>query len=231
MSDVQWHSHGVSFTTDASAINYLEIHTYNISLISPRHQWVKRGNIQVEGIPPKKQYQLNRNVLRLENLLNLRQLSLRIWDVLENHSQAINMFWVPRLLSWHSFSPMIQIFSLLNYLNSHYTLIEVMVILTHWGRVMHICVDKLTIIGSDNGLSPSRRQAIIWANAGILLMEPLGTNFSENLIEIHTFSFKKMHLKMLKMAVICVTDVLSYSCEIVLRQMPQELTKEMPTLV
>ena len=34
-------------------------------------------------------------------------------------------------------------------------------LLTHWGRVTHICVSKLIIIGSDNGLSPSRRQAII----------------------------------------------------------------------
>ena len=67
--------------------------------------------------------------------------------------------------------------------------------LTHWGRVTHICVSKLTIIGSDNGLSPDRRQAIIWTNAGILLIGPLGTNFSEILIEILTFSFKKMRLK------------------------------------
>ena len=67
--------------------------------------------------------------------------------------------------------------------------------LTHWGRVTHICVGKLTIIGSDNGLSPGRRQAIIWTNAGILLIGPLGTNFSEILIEIDIFSFKKMHLK------------------------------------
>ena len=60
----------------------------------------------------------------------------------------------------------------------------------------HICVGKLTIIGSDNGLSPDRRQAIIWTNDGILLIEPLGTNFSEILIGIHTFLFKKMHFKM-----------------------------------
>ena len=60
----------------------------------------------------------------------------------------------------------------------------------------HICVGKLTIIGSDNGLSPGRRQAIIWTNAGILLIGPLGTNFNEIFIEIHTFSFKKIHLKM-----------------------------------
>ena len=50
---------------------------------------------------------------------------------------------------------------------------------THWGRVTHICASKLTIIGSDNGLSPSRHQAIIWTNAGILLFGPLWTNFSE----------------------------------------------------
>ena len=68
--------------------------------------------------------------------------------------------------------------------------------LTHWGRVTHICVSKLTTIGSDNGLSPGRRQAIIWTNAGILLIQTLGTNFSEILREIYTFSFKKMHLKM-----------------------------------
>ena len=60
----------------------------------------------------------------------------------------------------------------------------------------HICVSKQTIIGSDNGLSPGRRQTIIWTNDGILLIWPLRTNFSEFLIKIHTFSFKKMHLKM-----------------------------------
>ena len=67
--------------------------------------------------------------------------------------------------------------------------------LTHWGRVTHICVSKLTITGSDNGLSPDRRKSIIWTNAGILLIGPLGTNFSEILIEILTFSLKKMRLK------------------------------------
>ena len=59
----------------------------------------------------------------------------------------------------------------------------------------HICVSKLTIIGSDNGLSPGRRQAIIWTNAGILLIGPLGTNFSEISITILAFSFTKMRLK------------------------------------
>ena len=67
--------------------------------------------------------------------------------------------------------------------------------LTHWGRVTHICVGELTIIVSDNGLSPGRRQAIIWTNVGILLIGPPGTNFSEISIKILTFSFAKMRLK------------------------------------
>ena len=69
--------------------------------------------------------------------------------------------------------------------------------LAHWGRVTHICDSKLVIIGWDNGLSPGRRQAIISTNAGILLMWPFGTNFSEILIGIHIPSFKKMVSKML----------------------------------
>ena len=73
---------------------------------------------------------------------------------------------------------------------------ELSTLLTHWGRETHICVSKLTIIGSDNGLSPGRRQAIIWTNAGILLIGPLETNFGEILVGIQTLSFKKMHLKM-----------------------------------
>ena len=59
----------------------------------------------------------------------------------------------------------------------------------------HICVGKLTIIDSDNGLSPEQRQAIIWTHAGILLIGPLGTNPSQIIIGIQTFSFNKMHLK------------------------------------
>ena len=70
--------------------------------------------------------------------------------------------------------------------------IKCITFLTHWGRAMHICIGKLTTIGSDNGLSPGRRQAIIWTNARILLIGPLGTNFSEIVIGIQTFSFKKM---------------------------------------
>ena len=69
-------------------------------------------------------------------------------------------------------------------------------VLTHWGWVTHICVSMLIIVGSDNGLSPDRRQAIIWTNDGILLIGSLGTNFSEILFTIYKFSFRKMLLKM-----------------------------------
>ena len=65
--------------------------------------------------------------------------------------------------------------------------------LTRWGRVTHISVSKIIIIGSDN--EPERRQAIIWTNAWILLIWPLWTYFSEILIEIHAFAFKKYILK------------------------------------
>ena len=58
-----------------------------------------------------------------------------------------------------------------------------------WG----IFVSKLTDIGLDNGLSPGWRQAIIWTNAGTLLVR---TNFGEISREIHTFSFEKIHWKM-----------------------------------
>ena len=69
-------------------------------------------------------------------------------------------------------------------------------VLTHWGRVTHKYIGNLTIIGSDIGLWPGRCQAIIWTNDGILLIGPFETNFSETLIKIHAFSFKKTHLKM-----------------------------------
>ena len=64
-------------------------------------------------------------------------------------------------------------------------------VLTRWGRVTHVCVCNLIMTGSDNGLSPGRRQAIIWANAEMLLVEPWATNFSDILIEIHTITFGK----------------------------------------
>ena len=69
--------------------------------------------------------------------------------------------------------------------------------LTHWGWVTQICISKLTIIYSGNGLSPGQHQAIIWYYAGILLTGSLITKFSEILNEIQTFSLRKIRLKML----------------------------------
>ena len=60
----------------------------------------------------------------------------------------------------------------------------------------YMSVNWATIV-SDNGLLPGQCQPIIWTNAGLLLIGPLGTNFNEISIDIHIFSIKKIHLKML----------------------------------
>ena len=64
-------------------------------------------------------------------------------------------------------------------------------IVAEWRIQAHI-----TTIGSDNGLAPGWRLAIIWTNTGILLNEPIGTNCSEIKIKTHTYSFKKLQLEM-----------------------------------
>ena len=56
----------------------------------------------------------------------------------------------------------------------------------------YICVSKLTNIGSENGLSLGRHQAIIWTNTRTLLTGPKGTNIKEIWIEIHAFSFENV---------------------------------------
>ena len=56
------------------------------------------------------------------------------------------------------------------------------IIIVNSSPPIYASVNRVSI-GSDNGLSPIRRQAIIWTNAGILLIEPLGTKFSEMLIK------------------------------------------------
>ena len=50
-------------------------------------------------------------------------------------------------------------------------------LLNHQGRLTHIWVNKLTLIGSDNGLSPGRHQAITWNSAELFSIGPLGTIF------------------------------------------------------
>ena len=64
--------------------------------------------------------------------------------------------------------------------------------------MMHTCVGNLTIFGSNNDLSPGRRQAFSWTNGGLLLIGTSGANFIEILTEIHTSSLKKMHWKCLE---------------------------------
>ena len=74
--------------------------------------------------------------------------------------------------------------------------------LTHWDRLTHICVSKLrdvyitslvnyTIIGSDNGLSPLRRQPIIWNNDGLLSIRSRGTYSNEILFEFQEKSIQE----------------------------------------
>ena len=85
--------------------------------------------------------------------------------------------------------------------------------LTHWGRMTHICVNELTIIGLDNGLSPGRRQAIIWNNAGLLLIEPLGTNLNRHSnIFIHENALEHVVCEMASTLSRsqCVNDVLNH---------------------
>ena len=65
-------------------------------------------------------------------------------------------------------------------------------VLTHWGRVTHICVGNLTIIGSDNGLSPSHYLNQCWNIVNWTLRNKLQWNSNRN----SKFSFKKTHLKM-----------------------------------
>ena len=48
---------------------------------------------------------------------------------------------------------------------------------------MYASVNRLSI-GSDNGVSPLRHQAIIWTNAGWLSIGHLGTRFSDTLIKM-----------------------------------------------
>ena len=124
-----------------------------------------------------------------------RQMSLAWWHVFSVH------FWTPvydgkevlfvkqPLTFFRQYSDCITVHNLIKVcilisITDHFNL-------THWGRMMHLCIKELTIISSDNCLLPRP------ANAGILLIKPLRANSIEILIEIHIFSFNKMHLKIL----------------------------------
>ena len=84
----------------------------------------------------------------------------------------------------------------IQYVVSHVQMYAYMLMSSHLlPLVLHICVSELDSIASDNDLSPIRHQASIYTNAGLLSIEPLGTNFSVILIKIQNFSFTTMHLE------------------------------------
>ena len=76
--------------------------------------------------------------------------------------------------------------------------------LTHSDWVTHICVGKLDTIGSYNGLSHDRYQAITWPNDDVLSIRPLRTNFSEILFAIQTFTLRKKRLKLLSTKLVAI---------------------------
>ena len=119
-------------------------------------------------------------------------LMLPIWQ--SSMPQGTNRLWYWQILYFTAFA--VLLLSNIQYI--HYQIFNTYNIKAQWvnlGWVIHICISKITSIGSDNGLLPHQHQAIIWTNARILLIQPLGTNLSEILIEIHTFLFKKILLK------------------------------------
>ena len=120
------------------------------------------------------------------------------WDIVavSQTTKFMGPTWGPSGSCRPQMDPMMAPWTLLSEVTLLMTMTWTQLRLTHWGRVTHICVSNLTIIASDDGLSPVRHQAIIWTNAVTLLIGSLGTNFSEIVIEIYRFSFKKLHLKM-----------------------------------
>ena len=148
------------------------------------HRWIQAGvTVQKRAI-----------WVKIDHFFSCVTLQFDVWPWKTIHRAAWSQL---KMMSWLS-STCIQNFpsSLVFILEIDNYFKHTEIALTHWGRVTHICVGKLTIIGSDNGLSPDRRQAIIWANTGILSIWPLGTKLSEILSAIHVFLFKKMHPKM-----------------------------------
>ena len=117
------------------------------------------------GIPEWLNKWIKRDLMALAKLL----LSLGVFN--ENHLQVCRVI--------------ITLYAIINVLKLNYCLMALAYMLIYCGQVGHICISNLTIIGSDNGLLLGLCQAIIWINGGILFEIP---------IEVHTFSFKKMHL-------------------------------------
>ena len=87
-------------------------------------------------------------------------------------------------------------FSVIKYVSLNmYTSLLFIVYLIKAVTHIYVCIGNLTIIGSDNGLSPGSCQAIIWTNVGILVNWTLRNKLQWILIEILIFWLKKMRLK------------------------------------
>ena len=63
------------------------------------------------------------------------------------------------------------------------------------GNELEVLRNHQVSIGSDNGLSPIRRQAIVLSKAELLSIRHLVTNCTEILIKTQNFSLAQMHLK------------------------------------
>ena len=100
-------------------------------------------------------------------------------SILHKHwpTECIHMTWLPQklLALWYLLLKILvtksatmwfycNMVSFLQNSQNRYLLLILIRKLTHWGRMTHICIGNLTIIGSDNGLSPGWRQSIIWTN-------------------------------------------------------------------
>ena len=127
-------------------------------------------------------------------------ISLTMWKLLRLNNilmidGAVELFVTYTGLLFLKLFLVVRIFSLYGARNMFGILsIVLKMCLSYWGRVKHICVIELTIVGSDNVFPTGQRHAIVWTKAGIILIGPLETNFSEIVIEIYPFSVKKMLL-------------------------------------
>ena len=154
-----------------------------------RTKWPNNGT----DLTSRQLFWINVNDLFVNCLFTHLSLNKFRGDIVQNTCRQSNEYWSKQAYSKIDMNSSRK--CLLGDITSAWLELKCWSCITHWGRMTHICVGKLTIIGSDNGLSPGRRQAIIWTNTVILLIGPSGTNFSEILIEIIIFSFKKIRLK------------------------------------
>ena len=99
-------------------------------------------------------------------------LSTFLYIIQENEFEHVicGMAAILVLVTWVLVLKLYTHMSLGKYTLTHYDALRSMLIfVTHWGHLTHICIGDSTIIVSDNGLSPNRRQAIFWTEMGILM--------------------------------------------------------------